>query len=84
MSKKPISEAEGRRNLIGWARYYGTEEDQLKLFARVDDLMKHAKSEEEKTAIAAWGIQEIDRFWHGKAELFLVATPPDEFLRSKK
>lgn len=66
MAKKPPTEQESRKNLIGWARLYGAEEQLLKVFARYDELLKHCKTQEERSAIQAMGILEIDEVFTGR------------------
>ncbi len=68
MAKKAMSEKETRKELIGWARKYGAESQLLKLFTRYDDLLKDCKTEEDRKAIQAMGVLEINSFFTGYLE----------------
>lgn len=64
MSKKKIpTEKETKENLLGWAKRNGLEQSLLKLYARYEDLLKGAKSEEERKAIQVMGISEFNNFF---------------------
>ena len=53
------TEAETRKQLLGWAQKFGAEAQLLKIFNRYDDLLKGAKTEEERKAIAAMGAMAV-------------------------
>jgi hypothetical protein len=65
MEKKVKSEKESREELIGWARRFGCEADLLKIFARYDELLKTCKTKEERQAIQAMGVLEVNAFFTG-------------------
>jgi hypothetical protein len=65
---KPMNEKDSRAQLIGWARKYGCEEDLLKLFARYDTLLRNCKNDEERKAIQAMAVMEVNQFF-GKTTL---------------
>lgn len=65
MANKPKSEKQSRAELLGWARKYGCEANLLKIFNRVDDLLRGCKTEEEKKAVATMGIVELHSFFGG-------------------
>jgi hypothetical protein len=69
MSKKPLTEEQSRKQLLGWARQYGAEEQLLKIFARYDDLLRGCKTQEERSAVQVMGNLEIHNFFGGKGAL---------------
>jgi hypothetical protein len=71
-SKKPLNEKASRERLIGHARKYGCEAELMRLFSTYDDLIKHAKSEEERKAFALLGLSAIDAFFGGRGDFFPV------------
>ena len=83
MSGKTPTEAETRANLLGWAKRIGCFEDLAKIFARYDAALKHCKSEEEKKALQAMGVSEVDQFITGKKQitdgLLINYTPINEY-----
>jgi hypothetical protein len=68
------TEQESRQRLIEWARSIGAEADILRIFARYDDLLKGAKTQEEYNAIGALGCVELDKFFSGKGYSTLSET----------
>lgn len=70
-----LNEADSRKQLISLAQKFGCEQDLLKIFARVDGLMRGAKTAEEKQMISLWGIQEINKFFTGGVETALDVRP---------
>lgn len=68
MAKTP-SEKESRENLLGWARKYGCEAELQKIFTRYDDLLKGAKTKEERDAISMMGNIELHAFYGGDGPL---------------
>ena len=64
--KKVPTEQETRENLLGWARKNGAEHDLLVIFSRFDDALKGCKTPQERQAISAMGIVEIQQFFSGR------------------
>jgi SspJ family small acid-soluble spore protein len=56
---KVLSEEQSRDQILGWCRKYGCEEQALKIFSRYDDLLKGAKTREEREAIQIMGNCEL-------------------------
>ena len=65
---KPMSEKQTRAQLIGWAQRFGCEVDLIKLLDRYDNALKGCRTPEEKKALQAMGIMEINQFF-GKTQL---------------
>lgn len=63
---KTPGEKETRERLIGWARKYGCEKDLIVIFNRFDDALKGCKTIEERKAIQALGVKEVDDFFSNK------------------
>lgn len=63
------TEKETRKQLLSWARKFGAENELLKMFSRYDDLLKGAKTDEEKAAIQAMGALEVHNFFGGQGAL---------------
>ena len=73
--KKTPTEKETRANLLGWARQFGCEAEYLKLMATYDELIKHAKTDDERRALAALAIADINKFFAGaeaRQDYFLI------------
>jgi len=71
-SKKALNEKDSRARIIGHARKYGCETELLKLLATYDELIKHAKSEEERKAMAHLGLAAVDSFFGGKGDFLPI------------
>lgn len=63
--KKPMSEAETRRHIIEHARVSGYEAPIRDIFLKIDEALKHARSQDERDYIAVQGLQEIDAYFNG-------------------
>lgn len=61
------SEKESRERLLAWARKYGAEAELMKIFARYDDLLRGAKTPEEREAIQMMGAVEVHSFFGGNS-----------------
>jgi hypothetical protein len=88
MTKKPPTEKETRKNLIGWSRLVGCEADMLKIFARFDDALKGCKTPQEREAVSAMGIMEVERFFRGRnltkedfSNILLNGVPANQILK---
>jgi hypothetical protein len=68
---KPISEKDSREQLRGWSQKYGCEAELQKIFDRYDDLLKGAKTKQERDAISAMGNLELHAFFGGNGELIV-------------
>jgi hypothetical protein len=79
MAKKTPSEKETRAKLLYQARKYGAEAELLKLFSNYDEWVKNAKTDDERRAIAALGVADINKFFTGTSN-----TEKDYFLIDKK
>jgi hypothetical protein len=62
MASKPLSEKASRQRLMEWSEKYGCTEDLKKIFIRYDDLLKGARTEEERKAIQVLAISELHAF----------------------
>lgn len=60
---QPMSERETRIHLLEHARVNGYEKPILDIFRKVDEAMKHAKTQEERQVIAVQGLQEMDVYF---------------------
>lgn len=69
MSKKPLSEAASRKQLLNVAKQHGAEGDLLKIFHRYDELLKGCKTPEERSAVQVMGNLEVHNFFGGKGAL---------------
>jgi hypothetical protein len=87
MSGKTPSEKQTRDNLMGWAKKYGCTEELMKIFAKYDEWIAHAKSEDEKKALQAMGVMEVEQFFTGKkqmvSDLLVNYTPINEYGKIK-
>lgn len=64
-----MSEQETRKQLLGWARKYGAEQQLLAIFNRYDDLLKGAKTPEERESISVMANVEVYQFFGGNGYL---------------
>ena len=62
---KPMTEKETRIHLLEHARVSGYEAPIKDIFRRVDEAVKHARTEEERQMIKIQGLQEIDAYFSG-------------------
>lgn len=68
MSKKKIpTEQETRENLLGWSKIHGCHTEMQTIFNRFDDALKGCKTIEERKAISAMGIVELEKLFRGRA-----------------
>jgi hypothetical protein len=72
------TEKETREHLLGWAKQFGCEAQLLKIFARYDDLMRGARTDEERKAIAAMGASEVHHFFGGDGALEVAGKTVEE------
>lgn len=69
--KKVKGEAESRKNIIEDAKVYGMHEKVVKCFARYDEMLLKATSEEQKKQIAIMGSAELYRIMGLKTGLMV-------------
>lgn len=65
------SERDTRRHLLSIARENGCETEYRKILAEFDDLLKNAKTPEERRAIQDFGVLEIYRLFGNSGELIV-------------
>lgn len=69
--EKITPEKEFRRKLINYARALDGEMELRQIFDKYDRLLKSAKNSDEHNAIAAFGIQEIHKFFQCRSALIV-------------
>ena len=67
MTKKILSEAATRNNILEYARHLGCEGDVLKIFAKYDNLLRNCTNPMERQAISYAGNEELHMFLDAKA-----------------
>lgn len=78
-ANKTPSEKETRENLIGHAKKVGCFEDLMKIFARYDEWISHARTEEERKALQVMGVREVEVLFGKTQGLLLNYIPIEEY-----
>ena len=71
LSNKVLSEQETRKRILKHARLLGFEQDMLKLWNKIDNLMRNCTNEKERADIAKLGAYETYRILGGGGELYV-------------
>jgi len=71
LSNKVMPEQETRRKILNHAKQVGCEGDMLKLFGKIDKLMKNCTNAKERDDIGKMGAYEVWRLLGGGGQLYV-------------